>query len=100
MIGFIVSTETAAAVLAGVEQAMSSRGLPNYWSPGAYPIQTGEHAGKSFIPADDTILSTPLRGNPPLTPADFPEFSSLIELLGGLDSRVDIAPETIIPPEP
>lgn len=99
MIGFVVSHETAAAVLAGVEQAMASRGLPNYWSPGSYPIHTGTHVGQSFIPADDVMLSTPLHGNPPLHPTDFPEFSQIVGLLGGLDARVDIDPETIISPE-
>jgi hypothetical protein len=100
MIGFVVSPETAAAVLAGVEQAMSSRSLPNYWSPGAYPILTGAHAGQSFIPADDVMLSTPLHGKPPLTPQDFPEFAQLVGLLGGLEARIDLDPETIVQPEP
>ena len=100
MIGFVVSPATAAAVLAGVEQAMASRGLPNYWSPGAYPIHSGAHAGQSFIPAEDAMLSTPLHGNPPLCPTDFPEFSHLVGLLGGLEARIDIDPATIVPPEP
>jgi hypothetical protein len=100
MIGFVVSPETAAAILAGVEQAMASRGLPNYWSPGAYPIHTGEHAGQTFIPGDDAMLAAPLHGNPPLCPSDFPEFSQLVGLLGGLEARIDINPATIVPPEP
>jgi hypothetical protein len=99
MIGFVVSPATAAAVLAGVEQAMDARGLPHYWSPGSFPIHRGEHAGQAFIPADDAVLATPLRGNPPLAPTDFPEFSQLIALLGGLDARVDIDPSTIVAPE-
>jgi hypothetical protein len=98
MIGFVVTPETAAAVLAGVEQAMDARGLPHYWSPGSFPIYTGAHAGQSFIPADDAMLATPLHGNPPLHPTDFPEFSQLVGLLGGLDARVDIDPETIAAP--
>jgi hypothetical protein len=54
------------------------------------PIYSGEYAGMHFIPADDSILSTPLRGNPIQTPQDFPEFASLIEMLGGLDARIDL----------
>jgi hypothetical protein len=48
-----------------------------------------------FIPCDDETLSTPLRGNPPLHPTDFPEFQTIIEELGGLDARVDLPPEDI-----
>lgn len=99
MIGFITTPETAAAILAGIEAAMASRGLPNYWTTGSYPIFTGPHAGLTFIPADDTVLSTPLMGNPPLTPRDFPEFDQLVSLLGGLDARQDIDPSTIINPD-
>lgn len=96
--GFITTPEEAAAILAGIEQAMSSRGLPNYWTTGSYPIFTGPHAGLTFIPADDAVLSTPLMGNPPLTPQDFPEFDQLVSLLGGLEARQDISPDVIKDP--
>jgi hypothetical protein len=43
------------------------------------------------------MFDTPLRGDPPMTPKDFPEFSQLIAVLGGMDQRVDISPEDIIP---
>ena len=99
MIGFITTAETAAAILAGIETAMSSRGLPNYWTTGSYPIHSGPHAGSVFIPADEAILSTPLMGNPPLTPRDFPEFDQLVAALGGLDARQDIDPADIENPD-
>jgi hypothetical protein len=82
MIGFVVAPEIAASVLAGVEKAMTSRGLPNYWSP--WLIQfTIRYERKP-------------QGNPPLKPTDFPEFEYLLSILGGLDMRIDILPETII----
>ena len=93
MMGFVVSSETAAAILDGIEQAQRGRGLSHYWTTGAFPILTGEHAGKSFIPADDAILSTPLRNG--LTPRDFPEFDQLLGMLGGLGNRAEIEAETI-----
>lgn len=98
MIGFVTTPEIAAAILSGIEQAMSSRGLPNYWTTGSYPIHSGAHAGMTFIPADDTILNTPLMGRPSLTPQDFSEFSQLVAILGGLDARVEIDPADITPP--
>ena len=60
------------------------------------PIYTGDHAGKTLIPASDEILDTPLRQGQ--TPRDFPEFSQLIEALGGLDARVNISPEDLLDP--
>lgn len=96
MIGFITTPQTAAAVLNGIRTAQESRGLPHYWTTGSYPIFTGEHAGKVFIPADDQILSTNLRAG--MTPMDFPEAPQLIAALGGLDARIDLDPAAIIDP--
>ena len=48
------------------------------------PRATGMH----FIPCDDSILSTPLIGNPPQTPQDSPEFSAIIDAMGGLDAKM------------
>jgi hypothetical protein len=98
MIGYITTNEVAAAVLGGVANAMSSRGLPHYWSPGAYPIHQGKHAGKMFIPADDDMLATPLHGRPIQRPTDFPEFEQLVAVLGGLESRQQIDPAALIDP--
>lgn len=96
--GFITTAEIAAQVEAGIAQAFTSRNLPQFWTLGSMPIHTGEHAGKVFLPADDQILNTPLRGNPPLTPQDFPEFSTIVSLLGGLEARQQIDPAIIAPP--
>jgi hypothetical protein len=99
MIGFITQTETAAAVLDGVKQAMLSRGLPHFWSPGAYPVHAGPHAGSMFIPAGEVILNCPLIGNPVQCPTDFPEFAQIVATLGGLDYRVEIEPSDILDPD-
>jgi hypothetical protein len=96
MIGFITDIQTAQAVLDGIRNAQESRGLPYYWNTGSYPIYTGTHAGKVFLPFDDEMMATNLRGG--LTPMDFPEAPQLIAALGGLDARVDLAPQTIINP--
>jgi len=96
MIGFITSPETADAILANIEAAEASRGLPHFWTVGKYPIFTGEHAGKVFLPFDDEMMATNLRGG--MTPVDFPEFAQLVGAFGGLDARVDLAPESIIDP--
>jgi hypothetical protein len=95
MIGFVTDKYTATQVNESVANAQVSRGLPVFWLPGKYEIFRGEHVGMYFIPCDDETLSTPLRGNPPLHPTDFPEFKTIIEELGGLDARVDLPPEDI-----
>ena len=96
MIGFITNEATADAINAGIATAQTSRGLPVYWQVGEYPIHQGEHAGKAFVPFDDTMIATNLRGG--LTPQDFPEFGQLVALLGGLDARVDLDASAIIDP--
>ena len=96
MIGFIASPAIATAILIGIKSAQESRGLPHYWTVGSYPIFTGEHAGKMFLPFDDEMMATNLRGG--LTPVDFPEFGQLVGALGGLEARIDLAPSVIIDP--
>jgi hypothetical protein len=69
-----------------------------FWLAGSIPIQSGEHAGMHFIPCDDSLLSTPLIGNPPQTPQDFPEFQVIVETLGGLESRIDLPNKELVSP--
>ena len=95
MIGHITDLATATAITAAIENAQTSRGLSVYWSLVGVPIYTGPHTGKVFLCTDDESLDTPLRGNPPQTPRDFPEFAQLLAVLGGLDARVDIDPSTL-----
>jgi hypothetical protein len=95
MIGFITTPEASAAVTQAIRDAQTSRNLPVFWLLVGMPIYSGEHAGMHFIPADDAVLNTPLRGNPIQTPRDFPEFQTIIEELGGLDARVDLPPKDI-----
>ena len=95
MIGFITDKYTATQVNEAVANAQVERELPVFWLPGKYEVFRGEHVGMCFIPCDEETLSTPLRGNPPLRPTDFPEFQTIIEQLGGLDARVDLPPEDI-----
>jgi hypothetical protein len=95
MIGFITTPEASAAVTQAIRDAQTSRDLPVFWSLIGMPIYSGEYVGMHFIPADDAVLNTPLRGNPIQTPRDFPEFQTIIEELGGLDARVDLPPEDI-----
>ncbi len=97
MIGHITTLETADAITAAIENAQSGRGLPVYWSLVGVPIVSGEHVGKVFLCTDDASLDTPLRGNPPNTPRDFPEFGQLIQILGGLESRIDLDPANLTP---
>ena len=96
MIGFITTPEISAAVTQAIRDAQTSRGLPVFWLLVGIPIYFGEYVGMHFIPADDDILTTPLRGNPIQTPQDFPEFNVMIELLGGISSRIDIPESHII----
>jgi hypothetical protein len=97
MIGFVTTPETSALVTQAISDAQTSRGLPIFWLLVGVLICSGKHTGMHFIPADDEILSTPLRGNPVLTPRDFPEFNTIIDSLGGLDARIDIPATDIIP---
>jgi hypothetical protein len=99
MIGYITTSETAEAVLGAIASAFDSRSLPRFWSPGKYLIYSGKNAGKYFIPAGDGILDAPLMGSPVQTPQDFPEFDTLIAMMGGLESRVEIDPSDITSPE-
>ncbi len=96
MIGFVTTPETATEVLDAIREAQTSRGSAHYWTTGALPIYQGENAGLTFIPASDEILNTPLRKGQ--TPRDFPEFSILIDTLGGLDSRVDVDQADLVNP--
>ena len=98
MIGFVTTKEQADAVNTAIAKAQTDRGLPVFWLLGSFPIYNGEYAGKYFIPCDETILSTPLMGNPIQTPQDFPEFTTIIESMGGLGVRVDIPAEHFISP--
>ena len=97
MIGFISTLETSTEITQLIRHAQESRDLPVFWLLVGIPICFGKYAGMYFIPADDEILSTPLRGDPVLTPKDFPEFNTIIDLLGGLDARIDIPTTDIIP---
>lgn len=97
MTGFITTPEVSQAINDAIALAQTSRGLPVCWLIGQYPIYTGEHAGKSFMPLDDTILNTVLYQG--MKPTDFPEFDELVETLGGLEARVELSPSAIIDPD-
>lgn len=97
MIGHITNQATADAITAAIENAQTSRGVPVYWLLVGVPIYSGKYTGKVFLPTDDVTLNTPLRGNPVQTPRDFPEFQQLIDILGGLDARVDLPATDITP---
>lgn len=99
MIGFVTTQEQADAANAAIAKAQTDRGYPVFWLAGSIPILSGEHAGMHLIPCDDGILSTPLIGNPPQTPQDFPEFATIIASMGGLDARIDIPAADITPPQ-
>ena len=97
MIGFVTTPEIALTVLDSIKQVQIDNGRHHYWTTGAEPIYSGDHAGKMFIPAGDNVLDTPLRNG--LTPRDFPEFDQMIALLGGLDARAAVDPDSLINPE-
>ena len=90
MIGYITTPETATAVTEAIREAQTSRNLPVFWLLAGVPILRGPHVGLHFIPADNEVLATPLRGNPVLTPQDFPEFNTIINQLGGLEARIEV----------
>jgi hypothetical protein len=94
MIGYLTTQEQAEAINAAIAKAQTDRGFPVFWLAGSIPIQSGIHAGLHFIPCDNDLLSTPLIGNPPQTPVDFPEFQTIIATLGGLEARINLDPET------
>jgi len=99
MIGFITTPETSAAITAAVELAQTSRRLAPYIGIRGMEILSGPNIGQHFLPFDDSALTTPLHGGTHV--ADYPEFSALITMLGGLDARVDIDPSLVTnPPEP
>lgn len=93
MIGFITSPETSAAITSAVELAQTSRDLAPYIGICGMEILSGPNAGQHFIPFDDLALTTPLHGGTHVS--DYPEFSALLAMLGGLDARVDINPSLV-----
>ena len=93
MIGFITTPETSAAITAAIELAQTSRGLSPYVGIRGMEILSGPDAGQHFLPFDDLALTTPLHGGTHVS--DYPEFTSLITMLGGLESRVDIEPSLV-----
>ena len=97
MIGFITTPEISASITQAIIDAQTSRDLPVFWLLLGMPTYSGKYIGMHFIPADDEVLSAPLRGNPIQTPKDFPEFQQIIDILGGLDARVDLPATDIIP---
>jgi len=96
MIGFIVTPETSAAITAAVELAQTSRGLSPYVGIRGMEILSGPDDGQHFLPFDDLALTTSLHGGTHVS--DYPEFTSLLAMLGGLEARVDIEPELVTPP--
>jgi len=98
MIGYITTQEQVEEINAAIAKAQTDRGMPVFWLAGSIPIQSGEHAGMHFIPCDDSLLSTPLIGNPPQTPVDFPEFQTIIATLGGLEARIDLPNKELVSP--
>ena len=99
MIGFITSLETSAAITSAVELAQTSRDLSPYIGIRGMEILSGANAGQHFLPFDDLALTTPLHGGTHVS--DYPEFSALLSMLGGLDARVSIDPSLVtLPPEP
>jgi hypothetical protein len=99
MIGFITSPETSAAITDAVELAQTSRGLAPYIGIRGMLILSGPNAGRHFLPFDDSALTTPLHGGTHVS--DYPEFASLLAMLGGLEARVSIDSSLVtLPPEP
>ena len=98
MIGYITTPETSAAITAAVELAQTSRGLAPYIGIRGMEILSGPDVGQHFLPFDNSALTTPLHGGTRVS--DYPEFTSLLAMLGGLDSRVSLDPSLVTPPEP
>ena len=96
MIGYITTPEVSAQISAAVREAQISRGIAPYLAIHGFPIPRGEHVGLHFLPFEDSALTTPLHANTRL--ADYPEFSALIAMLGGLDARVSIDPSLVTLP--
>ena len=96
MIGFIVSPEISSSITAAVELAQTSRGYSPYIGIRGMEILSGPDAGQHFIPFDDSALEVPLHLGTRMP--DYPEFTSLIAMLGGLESRVSIDPALVTPP--
>lgn len=96
MIGFATTEETAAMFTDAIRLAQTSRGLEPYWILEGVPITRGVHAGKMFLPCDDSVIHAPLHQG--TQPHDYPEFSELVTALGGLDARVEIDPVEIAQP--
>lgn len=98
IVGFLTDEQTAAAISAGVDAAQDARGVARYLTASAMPVLSGPHAGAVFLPLDDAALMQVMHRGQRL--GDFPEFSQLVALLGGLDARVEIDHADIAPSTP
>lgn len=97
MMGFVTLAATANAITDGVRTAQTSRGLPVYWLPGRRTIGSGKHLGKVFIPFTEMTRQTILRAG--TTVEQFPEFGTLVAILGGLEARVEVDPVNFVEEE-
>ena len=94
MIGFITNQEAALEITNAISEAQTSRGHDVSWIIVGIPIISGEHSGKVFIPCDDDVLNCNIRDG--LNVRNFPEFDQLVQILGGLDNRINVNEDDLI----
>ena len=97
MIGFLATTEAkdeAATMLRNAQLANIGKQINHL---GERWVYTGYHAGQWFIPFPDEAI-TRVRWREKSF-ADFPEFSQIVALLGGLESRASVDPQDLIDPD-
>lgn len=97
ILGFLTDEQTAAAIAAGVDAAQDARGVARYLAASAMPVLSGPHAGSIFLPFDDAALDQVMHRGMHL--GDFPEFAQLVDMIGGLNARVEIDPQHIRLPD-
>ena len=96
MTGYITSPAVAEEILEAIRQGFLDQNMRNFWSPGAYPMGSGEHQGLIFIPLSDENLDQQLsKESGTLTPAELPSVIQIINDLGGLAARINIDPSDL-----
>jgi hypothetical protein len=100
MIGYLTNKNVAENITEITRNLQLSRNWPVFWLIEGMPIESGVYSGQYFVPFDDTVINCPLIGNPIQTPQDFPEFQQMIDVLGDLDTRIDVPNEYFNKPFP
>jgi len=93
MLGIVTTVAAARSALNQIADAEIADVGAHYWSPGAYPVLSGTHAGKVFMPFSPEMLAVNLRRGKTLE--QIPSMAAIFTSVGGRAARVDLNPANL-----